>query len=49
MMEAVENLYLESGDRITVSGDSYIRLKLDDDKYIMVEENSVLAIIAEGT
>ena len=49
MMEAVENLYLESGDRITVSGDSYIRLKLDDDKYIMVEENSVLSIIAEGT
>lgn len=48
-MEAVENLYLESGDRITVSGGSYMRLKLDDDKYILVEENSVLSIEAEGT
>lgn len=49
MMEAVENLYLESGDRITVSVDSFMRLKLDDDKYILVEENSVLSIVAEGT
>ena len=48
-MEAVENLYLESGDRITVSSGSYMRLKLDDDKYILVEENSVLSIEAEGT
>lgn len=48
-MEAVENLYLESGDRITVSAGSYMRLKLDDDKYILVEENSVLSIEAEGT
>lgn len=48
-MEAVENLYLESGDRITVSSGSYMRLKLDDDKYILVEEKSVLSIEAEGT
>ncbi len=48
-VDAVENLYLESGDRIFVAEDSYVRLKLDDDKYVMVEENSVLSIVAEGT
>lgn len=48
-MDAVENLYLESGDRILVGADSFVRLKMDDDKYIMVEENSILSIVAEGT
>ncbi|MCM1212635.1 MAG: FecR domain-containing protein [Blautia sp.] len=48
-IDAVENLYLESGDRIHVAEDSFMRLKLDDDKYIMVEENSILSIEASGT
>lgn len=48
-IEAVENLYLESGDWIRVPKGSYMRLKLDDDKYILVEEDSVLSIVAEGT
>lgn len=48
-IEAIENLYLESGDRILVGENSSARLKLDDDKYILVEENSVLALVAEGT
>ena len=48
-MDAVENLYLNSGDRICVGDGSYMRLKLDDDKYICVEENSTLTIVAEGT
>lgn len=47
-MEAVENLYLESGDRLVVGEESTARLKLDDDKYILVEENSELVIVAEG-
>ncbi|MDE7063135.1 MAG: FecR family protein [Lachnospiraceae bacterium] len=46
---AAENLYLESGDRIMVLAESFMRLKLDDDKYIMVEENSTLSIAAAGT
>lgn len=46
---AAENLYLESGDRVTVASSSSMRLKLDDDKYIMVEENSVLSIEASGS
>lgn len=48
-IEAVENLYLESGDYISVDEDSYMCLKLDEDKYIMVEENTVFSIVAEGT
>ncbi|MGN0342776.1 MAG: FecR domain-containing protein [Roseburia sp.] len=48
-IDAVKNLYLESGDRVIVGADSTVRLKLDDDKYILVEENSILTIVAEGT
>ena len=48
-VDAVENLYLDSGDRIFVGPDSTMRLKLDEDKYILVEENSILSIVAEGT
>ena len=47
-IKAAEDLYLESGDRLTVAYGSSMRLKLDDDKYVMVEENSVLAIEAAG-
>lgn len=47
-IRAAENIYLESGDRLMVDAGSYVRLKLDDDKYIMVEENSVLSIEAVG-
>lgn len=48
-IDAVEDLYLESGDRIMVSDDSYMRIRLDDDKYILAEENSTLTIVAYGT
>lgn len=46
---AASNLYLESGDKVKLDHDSSMRLKLDDDKYIMVEENSILSIQAEGS
>lgn len=46
---AANNLYLESGDKVRLDKDSSMRLKLDDDKYIMVEENSVISIQAEGS
>ncbi len=44
-----ENLYLESGDQLTVEPESFTRLRLDEDKYVMVEENSALSIEAAGT
>ncbi len=46
---AASNLYLESGDKVKLDPNSSMRLKLDDDKYIMVEENSILSIRAEGS
>lgn len=48
-MNAVENLYLESGDRVTVAPDSSMRMKLDDDKYVMAEADTVFSVEAEGT
>ncbi len=44
-----ENLYLESGDQLTVEPKSFTRLRLDEDKYVMVEENSAVSIEAAGT
>lgn len=48
-MDAVENLYLESGDRVSVAADSSMRMKLDDDKYVMAEADTVFSVEAEGT
>lgn len=48
-MDAAENLYLESGDRVSVAADSGMRMKLDNDKYVMAEANTVFSVEAEGT
>ncbi len=48
-IKAAENLYLQSGDRVSTAAESFMRLKLDEDKYIMAEENSVFSIEAEGS
>lgn len=48
-MNAAENLYLESGDRVSVAADSSMRMKLDDDKYVMAEPDTVFSVEAEGT
>lgn len=47
-INAAENLYLESGDRVCVKEDSMMRLKLDNDKYITAEENTVFVLTAKG-
>lgn len=47
-INAAENLYLESGDRVSVQPDSMMRMKLDDDKYITAEANTVFSLEAEG-
>lgn len=46
---AQENLMLQSGDTVEVGKDSTVRLKLDDDKYVLAEENTVFELVAEGT
>lgn len=48
-MNAAENLYLESGDRVSVAAESSMRMKLDDDKYVMAEADTVFSVEAEGT
>ena len=48
-IDAVEQLYLQSGDRVRVASDSSMRLKLDDDKYVTAEENTEFSIEAVGT
>lgn len=48
-MEAAENLYLESGDRVSVAADSGMRMKLDNDKYVMAEADTIFSVEAEGT
>ena len=48
-LNAAENLYLESGDRVSVAQDSSMRMKLDDDKYVMAEAETVFSVEAEGT
>lgn len=48
-MDAAENLYLESGDRVSVAADSGMRMKLDDDKYVMAEADTIFSVEAEGT
>ncbi|MDE7258853.1 MAG: FecR domain-containing protein, partial [Lachnospiraceae bacterium] len=47
-IDAAENLYLESGDRVSVRPDSMMRMKLDDDKYITAEADTVFSLEAEG-
>lgn len=48
-IDAAENLYLESGDRVSVKEESMMRMKLDGDKYITAEENTVFSLEAKGS
>ena len=48
-MEAYEGMRLESGDKITVGSDSWLKMKMDEDKYALVEPNSVLRLEASGS
>ncbi len=47
-MAAYENLMLRSGDSVAVASESTMRLKLDDDKYLLAEQGTKMDIIAEG-
>lgn len=47
-MDAYENLMLQSGDSVAVASDSSMRLKLDDDKYLLAEQNTLMNIVADG-
>lgn len=47
-MDAYENLNLISGDALETFIESFSRLKLDEDKYVLVEQDSKIAIYATG-
>lgn len=47
-MDAYENLNLLSGDLVNVLMSSFLRLKMDSDKYMLVEEDSCISIYATG-
>lgn len=47
-IDAAPNLYLESGDCVSVHTDSMMRMKLDNDKYITAEADTVFSLEAEG-
>ena len=48
VMDAYENLNLISGDTLETFIESFSRLKLDDDKYVLVEQDSKIGIVATG-
>ncbi len=47
-LEAYVDMNLESGDEVSVGEASELDLKLDDDKYVYVEENTQMSLKAEG-
>ncbi len=48
-LEAYVGMNLESGDILTVGGDSTIRISMDNDKYVLLDSGTVLELIATGT
>lgn len=48
VMDAYENLNLISGDALETFLESFLRLKLDEDKYVLVEQESQIEIYAIG-
>ena len=48
VMDAYENLNLISGDALETFLESFLRLKLDEDKYVLVEQESQIEIYATG-
>lgn len=47
-LDVYEGMRLESGDKITVGTESWLKIKMDEDKYALVEPGSVLRLEATG-
>ena len=48
-LDAYEGMRLESGDKITVGGESWLKIKMDEDKFALVEPDSILRLEASGS
>lgn len=49
VMDAYNSMRLESDDDVTTGEDSYLQLKLDEDKYVLLEPETEISIVATGT
>lgn len=47
-MEAYHNMQLQSGDLAETITESYVQLKLDEDKYILMEPDTKISLVASG-
>lgn len=47
-LKAVNSMFLESGDKVRVDEASLLCLKMDEDKYLMAEENTTFSLEATG-
>ena len=47
-LKAYEGMLLRSGDYLTVREDSYLRMRLDDDKYVYLEGQALMKLSALG-
>ena len=47
-LQAYANMKLRSGDGVEVPASGFARLKLDGDKYVYLEENTIISLQAEG-
>ena len=45
-MDVYENMQLQSGDVVETVGNSYLQLKLDEDKYILLEPDTKISLQA---
>ncbi|MGN0598717.1 MAG: InlB B-repeat-containing protein [Oscillospiraceae bacterium] len=48
-IDAYVGMNLESGDMLTVCDGSVMRVSMDGDKYVLLDEGTVLELVAEGT
>lgn len=47
-LEAYRNMMLKSGDKVSVAEGGYLRLCLDSNKYVYLDENTVIDLVAVG-
>ncbi|MGN0691954.1 MAG: hypothetical protein ACI4K7_06375, partial [Oscillospiraceae bacterium] len=48
-LDAYVGMNLESGDTLTVGKDSTLRISLDGDKYVLLDSETVISLVADGT
>ena len=49
VMDAYNNMRLEAKDNVTTDKESYMQLKLDNDKYVLLEPETEISLKATGT